>query len=260
MRVRRESRHVTTARSDPTTHSRSINVHKTLTQADKKANQESPETRTNSEGTCLPVAENAQGTERHTVRGLRCAGLPSLQALRPHPFLEPTVHLPPAGHPPLDAPTPSRGQAAPGGAFPGSTALTRSRTCTRAAWLGRASKRAGTLKERVACEAQDRTDRWQFDKQQERGVLGQSDPRAASALWGSGNGVGPPSNGGWGSWGKVLLPLPGPPHTATRMLGRGREGRQARKARGPDGPAGLETLLCVDTHLRPRRSWECHAG
>lgn len=36
-----------------------------------------------------------------------------------------------------------------------------------------------------------------------------------------------------GSWGEVLLPLPGPLHTGTRTPGGGREGRQAWKAQGP---------------------------
>lgn len=137
--------------------------------------------------------------------------------------------------------------------------LTRSRTCTRAAWLGRASEKAGTLKESVVHETQDRrTDRSLTNTER---CPEARRPHAASALWGSGPGVGPQRNGQWGSWGEVLLALPGPQHIGTRTPrgGREREGRPGKR-RVRDGPARLETPLRVDTHLHPRQSWESRAG
>lgn len=139
------------------------------------------------EGTC-PLPKTHRGEKAPHCgpchRTLGC-GPPRPPGSASTPLPGAKVPLPAPGHSPPSTPQPlPAGRAAREGAFPVSTALTRSRTCTRAAWPGRASGRAGTLQERVVREKQDWTDR-SLTNSKTKATWDQVAPVLCPCFWGT---------------------------------------------------------------------------
>lgn len=119
----------------------------------------------------------------------------------------------------------------------GGSTLTRSPTCTRAAWLGRASERAGTLKDRAVRKTQSHTRRRRTSSPRRA-------PRAVSAPWGAAQGR---ATGG-GMPGSSLGPR-APPGGSTGPSGPGSgTGQQACRHSPP--PASKLGVPCRMTKCR----------